>query len=123
MLASAALLLGQALDVLRNLELLAAIPTASVDCDEAVFVHDTHLVETGKHDGGAAGPIMGNGVVVEVEANVGRLSDLHLESLMRGKWLCGEREQDAVLVLERLSHRTRSVLDPRPVECRGRRPF
>ncbi len=111
MLASPALLLNEALDVLGHLELLAAVPTASVDGDHAVTVHDAHLVEIGKHHERAAGPVMRNGVVVEVETDVGRLSDLDLHALVRRERL-GQWEQNTALLFERLSHRTRPILDP-----------
>ena len=109
--------------MLGHFELLAAIPAASGDCDDVVSVDDAYLVEISKHDEGAMGPVVRNGVVVEVEASVRRLSDLDFDSLVRGKGLRRQSEQSAALVLERLSHRARSVFDPRPIECRRRRPL
>lgn len=90
MFAGAAFLLDETLEVFGNLELLTAIPTASVDRDNAVAVHDAHLIEVRKHNERAANPVVGHGVIVEVEANVGCLSDLDFDSLVCREGLGGQ---------------------------------
>jgi hypothetical protein len=73
-----AFLLHEPLDVLGLLDLLAAVPTPRVRCDDDIALDDAELVQIGKNYECALGPIMGNRVVVEIEAHVRGLADFNL---------------------------------------------
>jgi hypothetical protein len=99
-LACSTFLLGQALDVARVLELLGAVPTSRVTGDECVAVDDAYGLHVGENDEGAMGAIVRDRVVVEVEADVRCLADLGLDALVGWKRIIGQREQQALLVIE-----------------------
>ena len=74
------------------LDLLTAIPAASVRRDDVVAVGDANLIEVGVDDESAPRPIMRNGVVVEVEASIGSFADLDFQTLVSWKWVFGRRK-------------------------------
>jgi hypothetical protein len=121
-LASAAFLVDQALEVLSVLDLLATVPAANMLRNNVVAVRNADYVQIGEDDERPLDAVVRYGVVVEIKANVGRFSDLNLDALMRGKRLVSKGQQDTALVLERLPNRARAILDPRPVEGRRAGP-
>lgn len=68
---------------------------------------------------------MWNGVVVEIEASIGRLPDLDLHSLVGGELIIGKGQQLALLFSEDIANQPRPVFYPRtscgalrcPLEC------
>jgi hypothetical protein len=123
MLARATLLFDEALNVLGVLDLLAAIPGASMGGDDVVAVHESHGVEVGEGDERALGSVVGNGIVVEVEPAVGGLADLDLDPLEGRKRLVRELEQSAALFLVGLADRATAILDPAAIQRVGVRPI
>src|SRR5688572_20878286 len=121
-LAGVALGLDEPLQVLLVLDLLTAIPRAPVSGDHLGDIGDPNLIQICENDQGALCPVVRNRIVVEIEANVGRLADLNLETLVRGKRVVGQRQQDAALVVESLTHRAYAVLDPGALESCGGGP-
>lgn len=83
----ATLLFGEASDVLGLLDLVATIPAARMggECEGAL--DDARGVEIGEDDERALGAVVGHGVAVEIEADVGRLADLDLDALVGGERL------------------------------------
>jgi hypothetical protein len=122
-LASAPLLVDESLEMLGLLELLGSVPAANVCRDDVVAIGDAHLVEIGVDDEGALGAVVGDGVVVEVEPDVRCLADLDFEPLVSRKWFFWQRKKHTALIVERLPDRARTVLDPRAVDSRRRRPL
>src|ERR1700722_2094127 len=74
-LASGALLLDQLLDVGGDLDLRALVVAALVAGEHLGTVDDAHLVWIGENGQCASHMIMGNRVIVQVEADIGRLAD------------------------------------------------
>lgn len=91
MLAGASLLVDQSLEMMGVLDLLAAVPAARVGGDYVVALDDAHFVEVGKHHKRPSDSVVGDGVVVEVKADVRCLADLTFEPLVRGERLGGKR--------------------------------
>jgi hypothetical protein len=108
-LPSSPFLLDQALKVGRRFELLAAIPAASVGRDDLVTFGDANGFEIRQDDERAARAIVRDGVVVEVEAGVGRLADFDLDAFEHGERLIGQRKQPGFLLTRGVAHGARRL--------------
>lgn len=84
-LAGIALTVQESLQVLRLLNLQTPIPRALMGGDHFSTICDANPLMICEDDQSALGPIVRNGVVVEIEANIGRLANLNLEALVGGE--------------------------------------
>ncbi len=75
--------------MLGVLELLTAVPASSVRRDDVVAVSDANLIEIGVDNERAPRPIVRNGVVIEVETNIGCFAYFDFESLLSREWIFG----------------------------------
>jgi hypothetical protein len=105
----------QPLDVLWIFNLLGAVPRASMAGYQRLTVEDAHLVEGCDDSHGAADAVVRDGIVVEVEAGVGSLSDFHSNVLVGGKSVIRQRNEARLLLGEHLSHQPFAVFGARPV--------
>ena len=103
---------AEPLDVLRVLDLLTAVPAADVRGDLILAFRDSNSVEVGKHDERALCAVVRHRVIVEVEADIGSLANLDLESLERRKGGVRMRQEEPSLILERLTNSATPVFDP-----------
>jgi hypothetical protein len=104
MLSGPLLFCCQTLQVLGDLELLAAIPAAGMDGDDVgLALDDADDFEVGEHGQGALRAVVWHRVVVEVEASVRCLADFDFDPLVCRKWLSWERKQAATLVVESIT--------------------
>src|SRR5688572_29820431 len=123
MLPRATFLSKEALQVLRLLELLIAVPAALVNRQHLVALDDADGVEVRQDDERAPRAVVRDGVVVEVEANVRRLAHLHLDTLVCRKRVSRQRQELTALVLKGIPDRARTVFDPRSLARAGIRPL
>jgi DNA-binding protein HU-beta len=100
-LAGFALDLDQGFHVLRILDLPAAIEAALVHGDDPVALRDAHLFFGGEHDEHSLDALRGHGVVVEIEAHVGRTSGGDLRPLRAGRNLLMTNAQFVAKLAER----------------------
>src|SRR5450432_164098 len=98
--------------MLRVLDLLAAVPSPYVSCDDLVFLGDPNGVEVGENRQRTLRPIVRDRVIVEIEASVRSLANFDIEALVSRKWLVREHEKLAALIVEGITHRARRVFDP-----------
>src|SRR5688572_24349304 len=86
------------LEVLGRFDLLGAIPAASVHGDNMLPIEHPDVLERCDDSHSPADALVRHGVVVEVEASVGRLSDLDGNAIV-GRELIGRQSQEAWLLL------------------------
>jgi hypothetical protein len=122
-LAGTSLVLDEPSEMGGLLYLLSPIPRASVRREHQTAIGDPHSVEVREHNERPASAVEGNGVVVEIEAGIGCLSDLDFDALEGGEWIVGKRKQDAALVVEGLTDRARTVFNPGAIERGGGGPI
>src|SRR5271157_3375810 len=89
--------LEQGLSVRRVFDLLVAIPAALVGCDRFRTIENPQRTQRGCYSEGLAHECMGYGVIIEIEAHVGRLADFHMGYLVGWEWLLGQRQQLGLL--------------------------
>src|SRR5579872_613903 len=102
-------------DVRGILDRLPLVVGAPVSCDLLGAVEHPHHVERRHNDERPPDELVRHGVVVPVEAHVGRLLDSHLAALVGREGRAGQREELLALLLVRFAHRDRRVLGPRSV--------
>ena len=65
---------------------------------------------------------VGHGVVVQIEARIGRLADVHVDALVAGKGIGGERQQQGLLLGEGGAHADARVLGAGALGGQARAP-
>jgi hypothetical protein len=107
------------------LELLATIPRAQVGGDNVVSLGDAQRFEVCEDDERPLCPVVRDRIIVEIEADVRCFADFDFDfdTLVSWKWLRGQREQEAALVLERLTDGALAVLDPGTIDGGGGSPL
>ena len=84
---------GQAGNVLGDLDAGALVEAARVGGDDVSTVEDAHLVERRDDDEGASHMGVWHGVIVGVEAGVGRLADGDLDPFVGGEAVAGQGDE------------------------------
>src|SRR5262245_50243221 len=113
--AGARLLGGESIDVGRMLDLLTAVPGAGVCGDDLEAVEHAHGLEGGADGECALSTVVRDGVVVEIKAGVGRLSDLDLDELVAREGLVGQRDKPCSFLGEDVADAASGVFGPRAI--------
>ena len=79
------LVLNQGRDVLGDFDLLASVITARVRRDQGCTLEDAHPIRAGADGQRARHAGVRNGIVVQVEAHIGRLAGRHGSDLLGRK--------------------------------------
>jgi hypothetical protein len=98
------------LEVGRVFDLLSAVPGADVGGNHVGTIQDADTGGRRDDDEGTSHVVVWNGIIVEVKARVGGLSDLHFDALVAGEGYIGEREQPRALLGEGVRNGARGVL-------------
>jgi hypothetical protein len=107
-----ALLCRQPSEVLGELDLLAPVPGAGMDRHLLVAVGEADGVEIGEGGEGAQHPVVGDRVVVEIEAGVGCFADFDFDALSRRKGIVRERKKARDLLVGSILDGALPILDP-----------
>ena len=105
MLVSCAFLLDQPLDVGDILDLRALVVAAPVAGEHLGAVDDAHLVWIGENGQSAPDVVVGNRVIVQVEADIGRLADSDRDMFEQRRRIVGQRQQASHFLSEHLADR------------------
>ena len=117
-----ALVFDQRFDVDGSLDLLTSIPAAHVVRQLLCAVQDANPVFVGQHAQGAAHMGVRHRVVVQIEADVGRLARRHGPAFRQLVLALGQRHQGGLLGMEGLPHAQGRVLRPPPIRRRALAP-
>lgn len=101
---------GERGEVRGVLDLFAAPEAAGVHGQCAGRLGDAHVGEIGQDGQSAPDALVGDGVVVQIEAHVGSLAHGDLEALVAGEGVIGQAEQRAALGGECGAHAEGQVL-------------
>ena len=104
------------------LDLGALVVAAAMAGENLGAVDDAHLVRVGQHGEQALHLGVGDRVVVEIEAHIGRLADLDGDALEQRIGIVWQRQQARRLGREGCAHAQRGLLGTRPVGRRTRAP-
>ena len=110
MLAGEALVAFERLDVGGVFDLASPVEGTPMGGEHGGGVEDAHGVEGGRDDEGASHRVVRNRVIVAVESDVGRFASLHLDALLAGEGVVGERDEAGAFFCEDLGDGAPSVL-------------
>jgi len=111
----AALVIEQRLEMFFLLDLCPAVPTAPMAGQHDGTVEHAQALGLGQHRQRAPYMSVGDGVVVEVEANVGRLAGMDLHTLGHRVVVLGQLHQAGLLDHAGLAYRQPVVFRPAPI--------
>ena len=81
-------------------DLLAAVERARMGGEHYAGVEDAHGVERGRDGQGAPDVVVGDGIIVSIEPNVGAFGGGDLDALLAGERIVGERDEVGALLGE-----------------------
>ena len=91
--------------MVRNLDLYALVIAAEMLGQDSGAIEHAHPVCIGQHRDSASDMGVGNGIVIEVKPDVGRLGNLHLDTRIHRVGIHGQGHQAGRLSFKGLTHR------------------
>ena len=121
-LAGGTLVVDERLDVGGNLDLCALVVAAPMAGEDVRAVGDAHLVRIGEHGQNAPDMGMRYRIIVEVEADIGRLADRDRDALEQRRRVVWQRQQSRCFVGEHLADGALGFVRTAPVGGRAVAP-
>ena len=114
-LARCALVVHQILNVIWQLDLRATVVASRVVGQHRGTRQDAHAISIGDHREGAPDMGVRNRIVIQVEARIGRLAHLHVQTFAHRILVLGQCQQAAAFALKCLAHGKAIILGPQAI--------